>query len=157
MDDFAGAPEMPKANAHLGITAPRRAELPPIELVHDAKRDEWTMILNDGMGERVSAILPREVVRQLAEALTEPQRLQEDNGLQFQVTVVEYEMMGAEGAAFIRRPVRHDPTESIQALAMRAFHLGEPYRQHHPGTRLEVQVIPESIPKVETATGVWPL
>lgn len=153
MDDFTGAPEMPRLPGIVAQEALRqpRADLPPIELVHDTHRDEWTIIVNDGAGGQRSAVLPREVVRQLAEAVT-PSQPPAPSGIQAQVTFVEYANLG-DSAAYIRHPASYDPQETIQALLDRS--LEHIYRHHDPGNRIELQIIPETIPKPQPDPDPW--
>lgn len=163
-DDFTGPQPMPRPDqvtAYPGqFLTSREPDMPSITLEHDPERNQFVMVVEHIGGTRQEAVLPQSVVDALAARWAvlasppEPEPTAQPTGLQFQVTAVVYEMMGAEGAAFIRKPVRHDPTESIQSLATRAFSLDTPYHRHHAGDRLEVQVIPESIPETTGGKGL---
>lgn len=118
----------------------------PIALDHDETTNQWTIHLDDGAWGTRSAALPGNIVDRLAQrvatqrAITAATR----SGVQAQVTVVEYANLG-DSATFIRKPLEFDPDETVGHLLGRAHGLGTPYRQHHDGDRLELQVIRDSI------------
>lgn len=125
---------------------PPPPEAPPFSLDYDAERDQWTLTIHDH-GNHLSAVLPPFIVDQLAERIaTEPSQVTGGDGLQAQVTVVEYANLG-DCAAYVRRPLTYDPSETVRDLLERAHHLGDPYRRHDGGDRVELQVIPETIPE----------
>lgn len=123
----------------------------PIRLEQD-DQGRWVIMLNDGTSV-LEAILPDETVDALAKRITS--QPQEPNGVQAQVTVVEYANLG-DSAAFIRKPLTFDPDETVGHLLDRAHNLGQPYRYHQAGERVELQVIQETIPEVKSAVGVTP-
>lgn len=71
-----------------------------------------------------------------------------------QVTVVEYANLG-DSAAFIRKPLKFDPDETVGHLLDRAHGLGQPYRYHQAGERVELQVIQETVPETKASTDPW--
>jgi hypothetical protein len=84
-------------------------------------------------------------VDRLAERITS-RRAKAILGVQAQVTVIEYANLG-DSAAFIRKPLTYDPQETVGDLLARAHRLGEPYRYHQAGERVELQVIQDTIPE----------
>lgn len=114
---------------------------------------KWVLTLNDGV-RHISSVLPENVVDQLAERIaTEPVQA---TGVQAQVTLVAYEFLG-ESAAYIRKALPYDPDETVASLLTRAHGLGEKYRQMpKDGDRVELQIIPETIPQPPKADNAWP-
>lgn len=144
MDDFLGAKPMPSSMGMLGrpVMESERHNA-PIRLEQD-NDGRWVIMLNDG-NRVIESVLPESVVDQIAARIkAEPVQA---TGLQAQVTVVAN--LG-DCAAYVRKPLAYDPLETVQSLMERAHpDMGGKYTRHDPGDRVELQVIPETIPKAE--------
>lgn len=120
---------------------------PPVALEYDEATNRWTILVDNGV-ERIGAVLPGNIVDALANRVTTQRAVAAAirSGVQAQVTVVENANMGDHGE-FIRKPLTYDPQESVLSLLTRAHGLASPYHHLTEGTRVEVQVIPDTIPK----------
>jgi hypothetical protein len=130
---------------------------PPVALEHDEATNQWSILVDNGV-ERIGAVLPGSIVDALAQRVTTQRAVAAAirSGVQAQVTVVENANMGDHGE-FIRKPLTYDPQESVLSLLVRAHGLASPYHHLTEGTRVEVQVIPETVPKAQHLPGVGPL
>lgn len=127
----------------------------PIRLEHDEATNQWAITVSDGKGGEQSAVLPANIVDRLAQRVITQRAMAAAirSGVQAQVTVVENANMGDHGE-FIRKPLTYDPQESVISLLTRAHGLARPYHHLTEGTRVEVQVIPETVPESQRLPGV---
>lgn len=127
----------------------------PIRLDHDEMTQAWTLTVSDGSGGEQSVVLPGNIVDRLAQRVTTQRAVAAAirSGVQAQVTLVENANMGDHGE-FIRKPLTYDPQESVLSLLTRAHGLASPYRHLTDGSRVEVQVIPETVPEAQRLPGV---
>src|SRR5690606_12566764 len=99
------------------------------------------------MERRAVAISEDYMAALMASAMKRHPDLAKPEGVQAQVTVIEYQYMG-DCAAYMRRAMTYDPNETVADLLKRAHpNLGRPFTRHDPGERIELQVIPETIPE----------
>ena len=153
-DDFLGAKPMPRPEGLTRPAMPSEMGNAPFRLEQD-DRGQWVLMLNDGHGNVMEAVLPDETVDALARRILDEPARRTVPGLEVQVTAVVNSYMG-DHAEFIRKPLTYSPTETVEALLDRAHGLTQPYARTLEGDRVELQVIPETVPEVKTATAKDP-
>jgi hypothetical protein len=127
----------------------------PIRLEHDDTTNQWTLTVKDGKGGERSVVLPGNIVDALAQRVITQRAVAAAirSGVQAQVTAVVNANMGDHGE-FIRKPLTYDPQETVISLLARAHDLASPYHHMNEGDRVELQVIPETVPPLSHVPGM---